>query len=62
MQEAITEHPTFQHKGELVYQLHEETANTEAEKNALQERVNTKKLYAYLEIPKDVFANAEVRF
>ena len=62
MQEAITEHPTFQHNGELVYQLREETANTEAEKNALQERVNTKELYAYLEIPKDVFENAEVRF
>ena len=62
IQEAITGHPTFQHKGELVYQLHEETANTKASKNALQERVNTKNLYAYLEIPKNVFANAEVRF
>ena len=61
MQEAIAKHRTFQHKGELVYQLHRETATTE-EKTALQERIRTKKLYAYLEIPKDVFANADVRF
>ena len=62
MQAAITEHPTFQHKGELVYQLREEATATEETKTALRERVNTKKLYAYLEIPKDVFANGEVRF
>ena len=62
MQEAIAKHPTFQHKGDLVYQLHQETATTETEKTALQERVRTKELYAYLEIPKDVFANAGVRF
>ena len=62
MQEAIAKHPTFQHKGNLVYQLHQETATTETEKAALQERVRTKGLYAYLEIPKDVFANADVRF
>ena len=62
MQAAITEHPTFQHKGELVYQLRKETATTEEAKTALRERVNTKKIYAYLEIPKDVFANGEVRF
>ena len=61
MQEAIAKHRTFQHKGELVYQLHRETATTE-EKTALQERIRTKKLYAYLEIPKDVFANADVHF
>ena len=61
MQEAIAKHRTFQHKGELVYQLHRETATTE-EKTALQERIRTKKLYAYLEIPKDVFVNGEVRF
>ncbi len=62
MQAAITEHPTFQHKGELVYQLRKETVTTEEAKTALRERVNTKVLYAYLEIPKDVFANGEVRF
>jgi ABC-2 type transport system permease protein len=62
MQEAIAKHRTFQHKGELVYQLHRETATTEEEKTALQERVRTKELYAYLEVPKDVFANGEVRF
>ena len=62
MQEAIAKHRTFQHKGELVYQVHTEIATTEEEKTALQERVKTKKLYAYLEIPKDVFANGEVRF
>ena len=62
MQAAVAKHPTFQHKGELVYQLHEETATTEGEKTALQERVRTKKLYAYLEIPKDVFTNGDVRF
>ena len=62
MQEAIAKHRTFQHKGELVYQVHRETATTEEEKTALQERVRTKKLYAYLEIPKDVFANEDVRF
>ena len=62
MQEAIAKHRTFQHKGELVYQVYRETATTEEEKTALQERVRTKKLYAYLEIPKDVFANADVRF
>ena len=62
MQEAIAKHRTFQHKGELVYQLHEETATTEEERTAFQERVRTKKLYAYLEIPKDVFTNGDVRF
>ena len=62
MQEAIAKHRTFQHKGELVYQVYRETATTEEEKTALQERVRTKNLYAYLEIPKDVFANADVRF
>ena len=62
MQAAVVKHPTFQHKGELVYQLHEEAAITEDEKTALQERVRTKELYAYLEIPKDVFANGKVRF
>ena len=62
MQAAIDRHRTFQHKGELVYQLHEETATTEAARAALRERVNTKDLYAYLEIPKNVFANGEVRF
>ncbi len=62
MQEAIAKHRTFQHKGELVYQVYRETATTEEEKTVLQERVRTKNLYAYLEIPKDVFANADVRF
>ena len=62
MQAAIAKHRTFQHKGELIYQVHRETATTEEERTALQERVRTKKLYAYLEIPKDVFANGEVRF
>ena len=62
MQEVIAKHRTFQHKGELVYQVYRETATTEKEKIALQERVRTKKLYAYLEIPKDVFAKADVRF
>ena len=62
MQAAVAKHPTFQHKGELVYQLHEETTTTEDEKTALQERVRTKELYAYLEIPRDVFARGEVRF
>ena len=62
MQAAIAGHSTFQHKGELVYQLHKEAATTEEARAALRERVNTKDLYAYLEIPKDVFANGEVRF
>lgn len=62
MQAAIAGHPTFQHKGELAYQLHQESATTEAARAALRERVNAKDLYAYLEIPKDVFANGEVRF
>ena len=62
MQAAIAKHRTFQHKGELIYQVHRETATTEEERTVLQERVRTKKLYAYLEIPKDVFANGEVRF
>ena len=42
---------TFQHKGELVYQLHEVSATMEEARAALRERVNTKDLYAYLEIP-----------
>ena len=62
MQAAIAGHSTFQHKGELVYQLHEASATTEEERTALRERVNTKDFYAYLEISKDVFANGEVRF
>ncbi len=62
MQAAITRHPTFQHKGELVYEFVEELAATEASETALRERVNTKDIYAYFAIPKNVFANGEVRF
>lgn len=62
MQAAIAGHSTFQHKGELVYQLQEESATTEEERTALRERVTTKELYASLEIPKDVFSNGEIRF
>ena len=62
MQAAIARHSTFQHKGERVYELFEEAAATEALEIALQERVNTKDIYAYLAIPKNVFANGEVRF
>ena len=62
MQAAIARHPTFQHKGELVYELVEESAATEASETALRKHVNTKDLYAYLTIPKDVFANGGVRF
>ena len=62
MQAAITGHPTFQHKGELVYEFIEEFAATEASETALRERVNTKDLYAYLKIPENVLANGEVRF
>ncbi len=62
MQAAIARRSTFQHKGELVYQLQEVSATTEEEKAAFRERVNTKDLYAYLEIPEDVLANGEVRF
>ena len=62
MQAAIAGHSTFQHKGELVYQLQEASATTEEERAALRERINTKDLYAYLEIPKDVLASGEVRF
>ena len=62
MQAAIARRSTFQHKGELVYQLQEVSATTEEERAALRERINTKDLYAYLEIPKDVFASGEVRF
>jgi ABC-2 type transport system permease protein len=62
VQAAIAEHRAFQHKGELVYQLHEESATTEDAKIALRKRVNTKGLYAYLEIPKDVFENGAIRF
>ena len=62
MQTALAGHPTFQHKGKLVYQLSEASATTEETKTVLRERVNTRELYAYLEIPKDVFANGEVRF
>ena len=62
MQAAITGHPTFQRKGEPVYELFEESAATEELETALQERVNTKDIYAYLAIPKNVFANGEVRF
>ena len=62
MQAAIAGHPTFQYKGKLVYQLHEESAATEEARATFRERVNTKDIYAYLEIPKDVFAKGEVRF
>ena len=62
MQAAISDHPTFQHKGELVYRLHEEVATTEEAKTRLRERVNTRDLYAYLEIPNDVFENGAVGF
>ena len=62
MQAAISDHPTFQHKGELVYQLHKEVATTEEAKTRLRERVNTRDLYAYLEIPNDVFENGAVGF
>ncbi|RKU32651.1 hypothetical protein C6496_23355 [Candidatus Poribacteria bacterium] len=62
MQAAITGYPAFQHKGELVYEFVEESTATEASETTLRERVTSKDLYAYLAIPKDVFANGEVRF
>ena len=62
MQARVAGHRAFHHKGELVYQLTEEPAATEAAKTALSARVTQKDLYAYLEIPKDVFTNGEVRF
>lgn len=62
MQAAVAGHPTFQHKDELVYQLFEVLDATEEAKTGLRERINTRDLYAYLEIPKNVFANGEVRF
>lgn len=62
MQTAISEHRTFQHKGELIYQLHEESATTEAEIISLRKRVNTKDIYAYLIIPKDLYENGEAKF
>ena len=61
MQAAIADHRTFQYKGELVYQLHEESATTEEAIIALRKRVNKKDLYAYIVIPKDVFENGEVK-
>lgn len=62
LQRTIAEHRTFQRKGEPIYQLHEESTATEASKISLRERVNAKDLYAYLEIPKDVFTNGAVGF
>ena len=62
MQETVAERPTFQHEGEPIYQLYEEDAATEEAKADIRERVNKKDFYAYLEIPKDVFENGEVRF
>jgi len=62
LQAAIAEHRTFQHKGELVYQLHEESATTEDAIISLRKRVNTKDIYAYLIIPKDLFDNGEAKF
>ena len=61
MQAAIADHRTFQHKGKLVYQLQEESATTEEAIIALRKRVDKKDLYAYIEIPKDVFENGEVK-
>ena len=54
MQAAIAGYPIFQYKGDLVYQLFEASDATEKTKTELQNRVNTKDIYAYLEIPKDV--------
>lgn len=62
MKADIAGHSAFQHKGKLVYQLEEESVTTQDTRTALRERLNTKTLYAYLEIPKDVFENGEVRF
>lgn len=62
MQAALTGYPAFQHKGELVYELVEESAPTVVSETTLRERVTSKDLYAYLAIPKDVFVNGEVRF
>lgn len=62
MQAGIAGHSTFQHKGKLVYQLEEASVTTQETKTALRERLKAKTLYAYLEIPKDVFENGEVRF
>lgn len=62
MQAATAEHRTFKHKGELVYQLHQETSTTEEAITTLRKQVNKKDLYAYIVIPKNVFENGEVRF
>ena len=59
----VAQHPTFQQKGELRYQLtlHTSDAIDEA-KSELRQQVATGEVYAYLAIPKNVFQDGKVRY
>ena len=63
LKDRIGQHPTFQHKGDLYYQLTLQTSDTtEDTKSELRRQVSTREIYAYLDIPKDVYQNGRVRY
>lgn len=59
----VVQHPTFQQKGELRYQLTRYTSDSidEAE-SELRQQVATGEVYAYLAIPKNAFQDGRVRY
>jgi ABC-2 type transport system permease protein len=59
----VAQHPTFQQKGELRYQLTRHTSDPIDEaKSELRQQVATGEVYAYLAIPKNVFQDGKVRY
>ena len=59
----VAQHPTFQQKGELRYQLTPHTSEPIGEaKSELRQQVATGEIYAYLAIPKNVFQDGKVRY
>ena len=63
LKDRIVQHPTFQQKGDLRYQLTLLTSDAmEDTKSELRRQVSTREIYAYLDIPKNVYQGGRVGY
>ena len=65
MRDAIAHHPFFVHKDKLVYELIEEPSDFKgnpALKKQLNQKLESKAIHGYMEIPKDVFERLRVNY
>ncbi len=63
LSERAAVHPTFQHKGKMIYQFLERNPQADdVTTTALHQEIRANKIYAAVEIPKDVFENGNVDY